>query len=51
MRNPGDAYHRWQECKDGDRTPVTHYPMIYSVLALGDRSVRRFGNLMGSPDS
>jgi hypothetical protein len=38
---------RWQECKGGDRTPDTHYPMIYSVLALGDRSVGRFGKSDG----
>ena len=42
---------RWQECKGGDRTPATYYPMIHRALAIGDRSVRRFRNLMGAPDS
>jgi len=39
----GEFFKRWQERKEGGRTPATHFTLTTNKISTGDRSVTRLG--------
>ena len=39
----GGVFQRWQERKEGGRTPATRFTLTTNKISTGDRSVTRLG--------